>query len=218
MNPHPANPANPPAPPAVDISSEAVRQNPHEKVEHVAKAIAKARGCEPTEEQVASCIWAHTAYDNMPCLCMLCAIAAIEALPDPLPDPRLSAQVEAALEALAPFAAYAEAAFPDESCSPHNNALSHHRGRHDWLHVTVLDFRHASEARANLAKGYDPLASKVHDVIAQVGAAREALVLAEPYVSYCYDEESGEEAAEAQHALSVVRAALAKLSDKEPTP
>ena len=80
------NPAEPPAPPAVDISSaEAMR----DKVGRVARAIAKARECEPTEEQAASCIWAHDNFDGeQACLCVLSAIAAIEALPEPPPDPR----------------------------------------------------------------------------------------------------------------------------------
>lgn len=143
---------------------------PADEVERVAKAIAKVRECEPTVEQVASCIWGHDNVDGYSCICLVAARAAIMALPEPPPDPRdatigtdvsdaaiadatiarLSAELEAAREALDPFAAYAEwlSHLSDES-----NVLSFHRGRLDWLHLIAGDFRRARAVLAKLAKG-----------------------------------------------------------------
>lgn len=55
-------------------------ENQGEKIERVAKAIAKVRECEPTMEQVASCIWGHDNVDGCSCICLLAARAAIEAI------------------------------------------------------------------------------------------------------------------------------------------
>lgn len=54
-------------------------------------------------------------------------------------------------------------------------------------------------------------AGEIARLKAQLARAKEALILAEPYVVNNYEEECGEEAAEAKHVMDKVAAVLAEL-------
>lgn len=71
----------------------------NETAERAAKAIAKVRECEPTVEQVASCIWGHDNVEGYSCICLVAARAAIEAI---IPQESI-AKIVAALEAAKPI-------------------------------------------------------------------------------------------------------------------